>query len=326
MAVQAQYPSNVLLLNRNGQERKNMLGGDYSMQTQGGGFIDQSQVLFSNGAGGNPRKRGREAVASAAAAAATPINLFSLQPQPPPHPTVVNLAQLQNQQPAVVSTGLRLAPESHQQQMDLLLPSSIISSFLSEDLSTQMKQQRDEIDRFLQAQGDQLRRTLAEKRRSHYRALLAAAEESAVRRMREKEAEVEKAARRNAELEERAAQLKAEAQVWQARARSQEAAAASLQAQLQQAMMGGQAQDRRGEELGCAGGDNTPADDAESAYIDPGRAVSAVPVCRACRRRAVSVVLLPCRHLCLCTDCDTAVETCPLCHSVRSASVEVYLS
>ncbi|XP_058104148.1 BOI-related E3 ubiquitin-protein ligase 1-like isoform X2 [Magnolia sinica] len=327
MAVQAQYPSNVLLLNRNGQDRKNMLGGDYSLQGQAGGLLDQSQMLFSSG-GVNPRKRGREAVA---AGGATPINLFALQP--PPHPTLVNLAQLQNQQQAVVSTGLRLSFEDHQQQqqqqqqMGLLLPSSNLSSVLSEDLSAQIKRQRDEIDQFLQAQGDQLRRTLAERRQRHYRALLSAAEESAARRLREKDADVEKASRRNAELEERVAQLKAEAQVWQARARAQEATAASLQSQLQQAMMGGVglgAQDRR-EDAGCAGGE-LPADDAESAHIDPGRVVSSVPPCRTCWKRAMTVVLLPCRHLCVCTNCDSAIDVCPICNSVRSASVEVYLS
>ncbi|KAH7549717.1 hypothetical protein JRO89_XS13G0071700 [Xanthoceras sorbifolium] len=48
MAVQAQYPSNVLLLNRTGQE-----GHDYMLQPQpgvaGGGFLDQSYMLFNNG-------------------------------------------------------------------------------------------------------------------------------------------------------------------------------------------------------------------------------------------------------------------------------------
>eukprot|EP00262_Sarcandra_glabra_P012213 TRINITY_DN3104_c1_g2_i2.p1 TRINITY_DN3104_c1_g2~~TRINITY_DN3104_c1_g2_i2.p1 ORF type:complete len:274 (-),score=0.65 TRINITY_DN3104_c1_g2_i2:517-1338(-) len=273
MAVQAQYPSNILLLNRNGQERKNMLGGDYSsLQAQVSGFLDQSSpILFDNG-------------------------------------------------------GLRLSFEDqhHQnQQTNLLAPSPVISS-LSNDLTEQIKQQRDEIDQFLQTQGDQLRRTLAETRQRHYRALFGAAEESAARRLKGKDAELEKAARVHAGLEERVAYLKAEAHVWQSKARAHEATAASLQAQLQQAMMArGAAQDKR-EEVGCAGGE-MPADDAESAHIDPDRPVS-VPLCRACRKRGMSVVLLPCRHLCVCTDCDAAVDACPVCRCVRSASVEVYLA
>ena len=184
-----------------------------------------------------------------------------------------------------------------------------------------------------------MRRTLADKRQRHYRALLGAAEESVARRYREKEAEAEKAARRNAELEARAAQLSVEAQLWQAKARAQEATAASLQAQLQQAIMsgGGCAQEyynRREDGLTCAaaadvdGSGGGQAEDAESAYIDPDRVVTTAsgPVCKGCRKRVASVVLLPCRHLCVCTECDGVLQACPLCLTMRNSSVEVFLS
>lgn len=153
--------------------------------------------------------------------------------------------------------------------------------------------------------------------------------------MREKDAEVEKARRRNAELEARAAQLSVEAQVWQAKARAQEATAASLQAQLQQAIIncggagGGKAQDsRRGDGgLMCTG---EVAEDAESAYVDPERVISVGvswgPTCKRCQKRVALVVLLPCRHLCVCPECDRAVQACPLCFNMRDSSVEVFLS
>ncbi|GLT49086.1 hypothetical protein SLA2020_226680 [Shorea laevis] len=338
MAVQAQYPSNVLLLNRNGQD-----GHDYSSSLQpqpGGGFLDQSHMLFGNG-GNNPRKRGREVAAAATAnttGVAAPINSFSMQTQPT---QLIDLSQLHNQQhqqlhqPNVVSTGLRLSfgeqQPPQQQQQSPVSHSSALLSLLSEDFAGQIKRQREELDQFLQAQGEQLRRTLAEKRRRHYRALLGAAEESVVRRLREKQAEVEKATRRNAELEARAAQLTVDAQVWQAKARAQEATAATLQTQLQQAIIsGGAAQDsRRAEEgLKCAGraGVEGQAEDAESAYVDPERTAVFVPACKACRTRVASVVLLPCRHLCLCTECDRVAQACPLCLTVRNSSVEVFLS
>lgn len=138
---------------------------------------------------------------------------------------------------------------------------------------------------------------------------------------------MEKAARRNVELEARAAQLSVEAQVWQAKARAQESQAATLQAQLQKAMMSGvsPSQDsRRAEDP--LGGVEGQAEDAESAYIDPDRVVVSGPRCKACRRRVASVVLIPCRHLCLCTECDQVAQACPLCLTLRSSSVEVYLS
>ncbi|GFZ16563.1 SBP (S-ribonuclease binding protein) family protein [Actinidia rufa] len=313
MAVQAHYPSNILLLNRNAQEGKNKLGNAYSVQPQpsGGGFLDQSHMIFTNGVGTNPRKRGREISATTSP---TNNNPFSIQLQ---SPQIIDLTQLHTQQSNVVSTGLRLAfgeqqqqlqsQQQQQQQRTLSPQSSVLFSLLSDDLATQIRQQREEMEQFMQAQGEHMRRTIAEKRQRHYRALLGAAEETAARRLREKDAEVEKAARRNAELEARATQLSAEARAWHARARAEEATVASLQEQLKQAIISGGA---GGEELGCAGG--ADAEDAESAHVDPARVEFASgPSCKACRRRAASVVVLPCRHLSLCTDCGAVAQACP---------------
>ncbi|XP_019190999.1 PREDICTED: BOI-related E3 ubiquitin-protein ligase 1-like [Ipomoea nil] len=348
MAVQAQHhPSNVLFLNRSGgQDGKAAappLGNDYSLLhpysggggggAGGGTFIDETEMLFNHGVDANSRKRGREHTSSTTAAAMSNPN-----PNPNPNPPLISLQSQPSQlidltqlHPNVVSTGLRLAFTDHRQHNHHSLSpqssqSSVFFSVLAEDLGTHIKQQRDEIEHYLRAQGEQLRRTLEEKRQRHYRALLGAAEESLTRRLREKETEVDKAARRNVELEARAAQLVAEAQAWQARARAQELTAATLQAQLQQAMA----------RPGCSTAHHPPerndggtaageAEDAESAYIDPDRVeVSAGSNCRACGKRAASVVLLPCRHLCLCRRCDAAAQACPLCLSFRSSSVEVF--
>lgn len=311
-------------------------------------FLDQSAVLLSNGVNGNPRKRGRDAAAVPMAAPAQqnhPISLFSLQSQPCstplPPPTLISLAQLQSQTPPLVSTGLRLAFEDQQQhrqdqnqnqnQSNLFLSSSSsssshFSSFLSEELAAVINQQKDEIEQFLHAQGEQLRRALAERRQRHYRVLLGAAEESAARRLREKEAEVERAARRSAELEDRLARLRTESMAWQAKAIAEQATAASLHAQLQQAAAAAvAAAPPQGKTEECGG--ESPAEDAESAHVDPDR-VEPVRLCRACRCRPLSVVLLPCRHLCLCSVCDAAAagKACPVCCCLRSGSVQVFLS
>lgn len=340
MAVQAQYPSNVLFLNRNAQE-----GHEYSLQPQPGGLLNQPHMLYNNDNGSNnnnnnSRKRGREdtAAANTITTNSNLINPFSLQSQPP---QLIHLSQLHNHQQNVVSTGLclsfddqhlhqqqqqqRLQLHQHQSQQQHASHSSAFLSILSQSLASQIKQQRDEVDQFLQAQGEQLRRTLAEKRQRHYRALLSAAEEAVAQRLREKEAEVEKATRKNAELEARAAQLSVEAQVWQAKARAHEATAASLQAQLQQTIMC-QGGEEAGGGVSCAVEEQ--AEDAESAYIDPERvAVAAArPKCRGCGKRVASVVVLPCRHLCICTECDAHFRACPVCLTPKNSTVQVFLS
>ncbi|KAK4761614.1 hypothetical protein SAY87_029498 [Trapa incisa] len=344
MAVQAQYPSNSLL-NRKGQEGRIVMDCWLQQQPGGGGgdggggegrFLDhhhQRHVLFTSRGTEDTvtdtRKRGRGA--SDTIAATNPLTLKQqLQPS-----QLINLSLLHRNNPIphhLVSTGLRLSSskDHHQHQQSLLLPEPVssISSLIShEDFAAHLKQQRDEMDQYLLLQGEQLRRILAEKRQRHLHALLSAAKVAMLRRLREKEEEVEKATRRNAELEAQAAQLRAEAQEWQAIARAEEAAAASLHARLQQAIIGGVHNRTPTEEEDgrCRGQD---AEDAESIYEDSDR-VAAVPpglFCRSCRRKPSAVVLLPCRHLCLCTMCDGAVATCPVCLTGRVSSIEVYFS
>ncbi|GAB2276465.1 hypothetical protein Dimus_011189 [Dionaea muscipula] len=49
-------------------------------------------------------------------------------------------------------------------------------------------------------------------------------------------------------------------------------------------------------------------------------------MCRRCGREESSVLLLPCRHLCLCIGCGPTVDACPMCNSAKTASVHVNLS
>lgn len=326
MAVQAQYPSNnVFFFNTNTNNNNRGLQDGKNNECS---LVDQDSIrLVPTDGVGNSRKRARENEINVIAAMNRPLQ--------PPSPAVVDLGRRQTSppRPHVVSTGLRLAfgdqQSQHRIQQNSVSPpfsqSSLLFSTLADDLNAHLKQQSDEIDRFLIAQGEILRRTLEENRKRQYRALIGAAEEAISLRLKEKQVEMEKAARRNSELHARMAQLSAESQAWQARASSQEATAAAIQAQMQQVMASA---NRRGGDgnaatVVCAGGDT---EDAESAYIDPDRiaAASVGPSCRACHHRVASAVVLPCRHLCLCAACDAAAQACPVCLSVKSSSVEVF--
>ncbi|KAG9142707.1 hypothetical protein Leryth_005470 [Lithospermum erythrorhizon] len=358
MAVQAQYPSHVLLLNRNTQEGKNTTRNDYSLQQQTGGgggassaLLDHQppHILFNSGVGNNTttRKRSRELISTMNTTGPT----IALQQSQPPN-QIINLSQLhtpQNHPNNVVSTGLRLAfgdqlqqkqhPLHHQTQQQLSLlstqssqESAVLLPFLSDDLDAHIKQQRQEIENFITFQGEQLRRKLSEKRRSNFKTLLNAAEESVSLKLREKEVQLEKALRCNTELEAKLAQLTSEVQAWQARASEYEATAAALQAEVQQAMQ---------HHGGAVVAEEVVVEDVESVFIDPDRVTELSgpnvpiglsgsngpigPMCRGCGRGAATMVLLPCRHLCLCTECDVVARCCPLCYSFRSSSVEVIL-
>ena len=249
--------------------------------------------------------------------------------------------------------------QESKQMMNVLRHSSSQSLFasVSDELAAQVKQHDDEIDRFIReqvncsprnpfvlvassflgsnpdapvrswAQGEQLRRAMADRLRRHNRAILVKADQSAARRLREKAAEAEREARRGAELEERLVRLRGEAAAWQARALSEQAAAVTLHAQLQQAAAAARASV---EELAAAG-DAGPVESSSSAYVDPRRTEpSSDRACLVCRLRPASVVLLPCRHLSLCGECFAAGDAdaamaCPVCLCVRTGSVEAIL-
>lgn len=345
MAVQAQYPSNVLFPDfrtRNGQvsDFKSLLGVGFgsaalldeyqaagmhiqpSLNTAHGQRIPSTiPVVFHAPEDQTCKiKRARE-----------PVDLLSLQCK---RPSLMSLSDLNQQAPGTVSTGLRLAFED---EHGTSVPnttkgdSASIFSCLSDDLKMKLQQQRDEVDQFLRVQGDHLRQSLVEKRQRYLRSLLSVIEEGLSGRLRDKDLEIEKLNRRNMELEERVKQLKLEAHVWQSKARNHEVMVATLKSNLQQAVVQSKEQTREG----C--GDNG-ADDAESTHLDPNAEINYAKLlrgsmdprdqitCKICRNNVVSILLLPCKHLCLCRDCEMTFDTCPVCHAIKNASVEVYMS
>ncbi|KAG2244381.1 hypothetical protein Bca52824_093792 [Brassica carinata] len=224
MAVQTHHPSRFLFVNNNGQEDK-----DCSLQLQ------DTPFTFIKAGVVDSRKRSR------AVPSVDNIQLSSvaaqMNPPPPKPPQVIDMSDLlqsHNRKTLnVVSTGLRLSHEQSQNQEQPLSSSSMLPG----DLAGGSKRQRDELDRFIQMQGEELRRKLASSGERRYVELLYAAEELAGRRVREKEAELEKATRRHAELEALAAQLTEEARTWQLRAATREAEVSSLQAHIQNVQM-----------------------------------------------------------------------------------------
>uniref|UniRef100_A0A0E0BDW3 RING-type domain-containing protein n=1 Tax=Oryza glumipatula TaxID=40148 RepID=A0A0E0BDW3_9ORYZ len=299
-------------------------------------FLDFSH---GDGDGGNSRKRPREADAAAAMVAAPPPQMLSLQPQAQAQGhKVVSLAQLHNKRPPA-ATGLRLDFDDGGSEHVSTTTTSSASSLLSDELATQFDRCKNEMARMFQDHTERLRRALGEVRRRHYRSLLGAAEAAAARRMREKEAEASNAARRGAELEEHVARLRAEAAAWQAKALADQSTAAALHAQLQQAAAA--AAQARGSKSPEDDDNINPnaaaADDAESGFVDPDRVEEVTPPpppsrpCRTCRARPSSVVLLPCRHLCVCEACEPAVSTaiaaaCPTCRGAVTGTVQVFIS
>lgn len=155
---------------------------------------------------------------------------------------------------------------------------------------------------------------------------LSVVEEKVLQKLREKEAEVESINKKNMELEERMDQLSLEARIWQHQARNNENMITALKVNLDQVI----AQSRDSKE-GC--GDSEIDDTASCSngrsinfnmFGKESNDVKEVMTCKACRVNEVCMLLLPCKHLCLCKDCESKLSVCPLCQSSKFIGMEVY--
>ncbi|CAL5067528.1 unnamed protein product [Urochloa decumbens] len=199
----------------------------------------------------------------------------------------------------------------------------------------QLYHQGVEIDALVRLETERMRAGLLEARRRHARAVVAAVERAAAGRLRAAEAELERARCRNAELEERLRQLTAEGQAWLGVARSHEAVATGLRATLDQLLQQPAADGCGLAGVGGADNGDGEAEDAQSCCFETALAAAAddaasrgssSPSCKSCGGGDACVLLLPCRHLCLCRACEPAAEVCPVCVATKNATLHVLLS
>lgn len=163
-----------------------------------------------------------------------------------------------------------------------------------------------------------MRRTVAEKCHKHYSALLCAVEQEVQQQFRLKELEIERAVRKNLDLEEKVAQLKVQVLVSQAKLRTLEETTTSLRAALDRKTV------RHRER--SVGNRRAQAEDVESSFVDPQRVEPVVLACKTCQSHAATVMIWPCKHMSVCTRCEPTVKACPICYTLKTTSIEVYLS
>ncbi|XP_031255259.1 probable BOI-related E3 ubiquitin-protein ligase 3 [Pistacia vera] len=208
-------------------------------------------------------------------------------------------------------------------------------SFLGHDISPQIQEQQFDLDRIISQHMEKVKMEIEERRKRQARRILDAIEESVMKKLRAKEEEIEKMGKLNWALEERVKSLCMENQIWRDLAQSNEAAANALRSNLEQVLAATQAKDVRtpgggfqddeviDDAQSCCGS-SCDGDEKERRRSDGGESTSGM--CRNCRKEEACVLLLPCRHLCLCTVCGSGLHTCPVCKSVKTGSVHVNMS
>ncbi|XP_076909891.1 putative BOI-related E3 ubiquitin-protein ligase 3 [Bidens hawaiensis] len=211
-------------------------------------------------------------------------------------------------------------------------------TFLGEDISSQIRQQEIEIDQLVARHAEKLKLEIEAKRRRYSRKLISAVDERITHMLRAKDDEIMKMVRLNCALEERVKSLCIENQIWRELAETNEATANALRSNLKQVLE----QLVNNDIQHSTTNDNAVvalADDAESccesnnehslAEQDNSNNNSNSNVnrlCKSCWKAESCVLLLPCRHLCLCTVCASSVHICPICKSSKNISVHVHMS
>ncbi|OEL37730.1 hypothetical protein BAE44_0001251 [Dichanthelium oligosanthes] len=295
-------------------------GGGHPLAAAVGGnaaFSDLTCVVNNNDDSGclGPRKRARVGDVAGAGFIADLQGQRALLP-PVPVPVPLAFAPTVDVRSRLLCSGAAAASTSGR-------PASLAPAS-SQGLLSHLYRHGVEIDALIRIENERLRAGLQEARRRHVRAVVSAVERAAARRLRAAEAELERALVRNAELDERLRQAVAEGHAWQDVARGHEAVAAGLRATLDnlQSPCGG---------AGAGPGADGDAEDAQSCCFEQEEgaateeATGGTRACRSCGAADASVLLLPCRHLCLCSGCEAAAEACPVCAAAKNASLHVLL-
>jgi E3 ubiquitin-protein ligase BOI-like protein len=202
------------------------------------------------------------------------------------------------------------------------------SSFLGEDFSVQIQQQQLEIDQIIAHHNKKVRMELEERQKQHARMLVSVIGEGVVKKLNEKDEQIQRIGKLNMALQEKVKSLCVENQLWRDLAQSNEAAAISLRSNLEQVLA--HVSEDRGDPAAvaedgesCCGSNDVVCGGEE----EIGSAAGGDRRCRKCGEGEACVLLLPCRHLCVCTTCGSQLlQACPVCNSRMTATVHVNMS
>ncbi|XP_008456340.2 probable BOI-related E3 ubiquitin-protein ligase 2 isoform X1 [Cucumis melo] len=212
--------------------------------------------------------------------------------------------------------------------------------FLGEDISIQIQQQQMDLDLLIsQHQMEKVRMEVEEKRKREARRIMEVIELGMMRILRSKEEEIEKMGKLNWELEERVNCLSMENQIWRDVAETNEATANALRRNLEEVLLLQEkttvvvVEEEVAESCCEGGGGGTEEDDErrmrkkkrKEEEDGGGGGEEEERRCKKCGKEESCVLLLPCRHLCLCTVCASSLHNCPICNSTNNASVRVIL-
>ncbi|XP_072974217.1 probable BOI-related E3 ubiquitin-protein ligase 2 [Typha angustifolia] len=229
------------------------------------------------------------------------------------------------------STGLELSldalPHVASSTSVLDSPLSLRLPMRDDEVGREIQRQEAEMERFFKIQSERMRKEILEKIQAEQLQILTSVEDRILHKIREKDTEVADISKKNMELEQQMKHLSVEVGAWQQRALYNENMIATLKVNLQQVV--DQGKDNK------EGSGDSEVDDAASfcnggavalqLLSEENKEMKDTLACKACGINEVCMLLLPCRHLCLCKECEFKLSFCPLCHSSKLVGMEIYM-
>ncbi|KAK1393153.1 SKIP interacting protein 31 [Heracleum sosnowskyi] len=171
-----------------------------------------------------------------------------------------------------------------------------------------------EIDNFIAQHVVKIRSEMEEHRKANRRRITAAVEDVIVNKLRAKEEEVDRMVKLNQALHEKVKCLSMENQIWRDLAQSNEATVTTLRTNIEQVT---RHRARGADNAQSCCSSNNGGEEEDNNVNNGGN------WCRKCGKEESCVLLLPCRHLCVCTKCGLGLNICPVCKSTKNASLVV---
>ncbi|CAM0947248.1 unnamed protein product [Alopecurus aequalis] len=249
---------------------------------------------------------------------------------------------------SAVSTGLKLSNEDNERNSSTTSGSGSMSlptttPFVG-DIMAEMEKGNKEIDNYFRVEVEQLSKRVREMQKKQMIYFMTSLNRGAAKKLQEKELQLEAMNRRSQELKEQIRQVAIQAQAWQQTAIHNESVATSLKGQLIQVVadQANRTREGRGDSQESTAPGQIGNTDANTAAapggffassllggnsVDGGGGLAVAAVaCRWCGAKEAVVLVMPCRHLCLCVDCERIADSCPVCHFPKSGSVEINMS
>ncbi|GER50854.1 SBP (S-ribonuclease binding protein) family protein [Striga asiatica] len=171
-------------------------------------------------------------------------------------------------------------------------------------LTAEIQSQSEQVNQIILLHTDILRQALGGVLEKQHRAIHRAADERAQQKLKQKEVELQIKSAQNIELARKAEHYRKEVEHLRAMVEHLEQATTNLKAHWH--------------------GDKAHEDTNSSTNVDSDNGLRPVRIdCWACSRQRATVMMLPCRHVCVCSMCEGTARTCPVCRTLKRTSLEV---